>query len=62
MVSKIIGETITSSDLFTVTLKTKASVIVGDSGRRYEVPLVKRAKYKKTFIPNAIGILNRILK
>ncbi len=74
--SKIIGERQTPlSDLFTVALKRKAFVIVGDSshplyrsfqllpsGRRYKVPLVKRAKYKKTFIPTAIGILNRILK
>ncbi len=76
MASKIIGERQTPlSDLFTVALKRKAFAIVRDSshplyssfqllpsGRRYKVPLVKRAKFKKTCIPAAIGILNRILK
>ncbi len=74
--SKIIGERETPlSDLFTVALKRKALAIVGDSshplyssfqllpsGRWYKVPLVKRAKNKKTFIPAAIGIVNRFLK
>lgn len=70
---KIIGEKqVTLSDLYIVAVKRKASAIVTDSahplhssfdllpsGRRFKVPLAKKAKYKKSFIPTAVDILNR---
>jgi len=73
MAVKMIGEKqVALTDFYTVAVERKASAIVTDSshplhssfnvlpsGRRYKVPLVKKATYKKTFIPTAIDILNR---
>lgn len=70
LAGNIIGkQQIPLSDLYIMAVKRKASPITLDifhplhdsfqvlpSGRRYKVPLVKKAKYKKSFIPTAIEI------